>query len=185
MFNFQEEFILNSFTFKNWPNNSSGQVCRYDTEPFDSVPVPRVIEFEPNKRTYKVLGCFCSVNCSKAFTMRLPSCTIDDIILQEHLAIHYFHAKNIKPALDVKWLKKFGGSMNIAEFRQADTNVSMVLPKIRSQQVEIPTSVYAKKDLKAEACIFGKCMQDDEVLDTTSNRPCVQKIGLQEFLVES
>ena len=48
MFSFQEPFQINSSTIQNWPTETE-QACEYDGETFDTIPIPRVIDFDPNK----------------------------------------------------------------------------------------------------------------------------------------
>lgn len=177
---FQQPFTLNSFTYKEWPT-STKFVCDYDGEPFTTMPIPRVMHYDPNLASYTVMGNFCSVNCAKAYMLRLPTCTIDDIIVQEHLANHYFQIKCCKPAQNLSLLKKYGGTLSITQWRKKNIHPqSFKAPKHKSKKVEIPTSVY-KKDIKAEAMIFGKCVHNDTTIKKQPTDPVTY--GLQKFLV--
>lgn len=175
----QKPFELNSHTFEKWPKITK-QACEYDGETFDSIPIPRVISYDCIRKTYSVIGCFCSNNCAKSFMLNSPSITIDDVIVQEHMAITFFNTYDVKPAKSLYFLKKFGGKLNITQWRAQNKLIhNLNKPKIESKKnIEIPNIIY-EKDIKAEAMIFGKCVKQEEEKSKSST----MAYGLQKYLV--
>lgn len=178
MFSFREPFELNKLTFSAWPLRSQ-QACEYDGEYFDTVPIPRVLSYNSNKQSFLVSGCFCSVNCCKAFTLRLPHCTIDDMVLNEHISMVYFHVSRAKPAHSLYKLKKHGGELDIEEWRKSFACVHKLKNSktASKKQTELPHKIYTK-NVKAEALIFGRCNNEE---DTKTGK---QTYGLQQYLID-
>ena len=102
-----------------WPTKTH-IVCRYEGEPFDSIPIPLPVKFDEEKNAYTCFGIFCSAACVKAFMTSCPvySNAICMIWLKKIMCEVFNDFDDITEAPPVDVLIKHGGDMTIVQFRQ-------------------------------------------------------------------
>ena len=113
--------LLGAHTTKDtWPSSTS--VCCWNcTEPFDGIPlaIPGGLE-KHTKRLKDCTGVFCSFNCMRRWILnsnRHTSWEQMQLITYMHKVI-VGHTVSIPPAASPHVLKKFGGYMDIDEYRK-------------------------------------------------------------------
>lgn len=112
----EKEFVLEEFR-KNWPKETNIK-CWWCTHNFNGIPFPLPIYYSPNKKKFKVVGCFCSPNCALAYNKGKDKYLIvyfTKMIINELEDKRYI--EDIKSAPHWKTLKEYGGILNIEEFR--------------------------------------------------------------------
>ena len=94
-------------------------VCRYDGEPFESVPIPLPIDYNTETNTYSCYGIFCSAACVKAFMENNPvySNALSMIWLKKIMCEVFDDYDDIIEAPPVDLLIKHGGELTIEQFR--------------------------------------------------------------------
>ena len=103
-----------------WPKQTSLS-CWHDGHKFTTVPIPLVQHHDIERNIYQVYGVFCSVNCAKAYIIEHESHITNVRMLMFNHMIHEVFHKCIPctPAPPRVRLQKFGGDLNITEFRKA------------------------------------------------------------------
>lgn len=107
--------------------------CWWCTERFDTLPCFIPERYRDGK--FYVYGCFCSFNCAKRYNLELNDykvCDRDSLLNKLYMQIF----DNITPQINLagprESLKKFGGTLNIDEFRQnavtVNKEVRLLLP---------------------------------------------------------
>jgi hypothetical protein len=136
--------------------------CYYDTEQFESSPIGIPIKYIPNNKIFSVDGIFCSFNCCLSYIKQHSS----DDLYRESISLLYILYENligssipkIHPSPDWKLLKKFGGPLDINEFRkslnssifrdlkQHDENIVCQIPVLHLyEQINIPIQLKSNK----------------------------------------
>jgi len=102
-----------------WPM-CTDLVCRYDGEPFASIPLPLPIEYDAETNTYVCYGVFCSAACVKAFMESNPvySNALSMIWLKKIMCEIFGDFDDIVEAPPVELLLKHGGELTIEQFRK-------------------------------------------------------------------
>lgn len=141
------------------PYQPTGICCWWDTEAFSTTPC--AIPLSRSNDGYKMHGVFCSHNCACAYLFNEPevkdkmwsSYSLLNTICKKVYGPDY---KKVQMAPPRQSLKKFGGHMDIQEFRQAARGnstafklllppMTMVIPQleavpIKSESSEIPVN---------------------------------------------
>jgi len=118
--------LLSKNNVLNWPD-STNICCWYDTEQFDTPPIPCPFSYETSTDTFTVAGCFCSWNCSYSYFKKN--------VIDKFDLFSFFYRRvtgdttynlNIKDALPILSLNKFGGIYPIKTYREKsiDQNLS-------------------------------------------------------------
>jgi hypothetical protein len=99
-------------------------VCWWCCHPFDDYPVCAPEKYDGLTDIFKVKGCFCSFNCSKAFMKneRNPSIYLCNSYTKKLLG----YIPDITPAPSRYVLKMFGGPLSIEEYRSTFTGLNTV-----------------------------------------------------------
>jgi hypothetical protein len=102
-----------------WPQQTT-VVCRYDGEPFDSIPIPLPIDHNNENNTYVCYGIFCSAACVKAFMENNPvySNALSMIWLKKIMCEVFGDFDDIVEAPPIDLLIKNGGELTIEQFRK-------------------------------------------------------------------
>lgn len=98
-----------------WPTKTDVH-CWYCSHQFDGVPVSIPVDFKDD--WWSVRGVFCSFSCAKSFIVR--NCQGDYrqlMLLNSFASICFNRKKEITMSPPFHVLKKFGGCMEIEEFR--------------------------------------------------------------------
>tara|TARA_B110000090_G_scaffold206165_1_gene255124 strand:+ start:2175 stop:3152 length:978 start_codon:yes stop_codon:yes gene_type:complete len=109
-----------------WPQTTD-VFCWHDGEPFDTVPICIPHCIDSRTKRYAVYGCFCSLNCAlKYMHERDPFDSGNSGMHLRHLARTVFGVQidigdRLTQAPDAFFLKKFGGHLDIDEFRTKST----------------------------------------------------------------
>jgi hypothetical protein len=103
---------------KEWPMTTD-IVCRYDGEPFSSIPIPLPIDYNTETNTYSCYGIFCSAACVKAFMENNPvySNALSMIWLKKIMCEIFNDFEDIIEAPPIDLLMKHGGDLTIEQFR--------------------------------------------------------------------
>lgn len=103
---------------KEWPLTTN-VACRYDGEPFESIPIPLPIDYNTETNTYSCYGIFCSAACVKAFMENNPvySNALSMIWLKKIMCEVFDDFDDIIEAPPVDLLIKHGGELTIEQFR--------------------------------------------------------------------
>lgn len=103
---------------REWPMTTN-IVCRYDGEPFSSIPIPLPIEYNTETNTYSCYGIFCSAACVKAFMESNPvySNALSMIWLKKIMCEVFNDFDDIIEAPPIDLLIKHGGDLTIEQFR--------------------------------------------------------------------
>ena len=116
-------------------------VCWWDTHNFDTIPW-----FLPDRycnNTFYVFGCFCSPNCALAYNLNMNDSRIHiRTSLLKKLDSYIYDkselSENITASFKPEILKKFGGPMDIVEYR---SNTSLLKKEIK---INIPPIIHIK-----------------------------------------
>jgi hypothetical protein len=114
-------FIHPLFTGQNeWPKETKIH-CYYDGEPFTGIPIPLPLNYIPEKNRYMCYGIFCSASCAKAYMDTNPvySNSLSMIWLKKIMCEVFGDYTDITAAPPKELLIKYGGELNIEEFRSA------------------------------------------------------------------
>lgn len=124
-------------------NVKTNVACWNCCHTFESYPICAPVSYNPFKDIFKVTGCFCSFNCSKAYIMselrykniHLHSQLIKRIMKEMH---------SVKPSPPKTVLKLFGGPLTIEEYRETFTTLNTV-DTIVSPMIFMPMQIEHKK----------------------------------------
>ncbi len=110
--------------------------CWWCTEKFDTMPCFIPIKF--HNKNFHVFGCFCSYSCAAAYNMNMN----DYKIWERHTLLKKLYNKinnnndEIVVAPPKETLKKFGGTLDINEFRNKNNSIdktyNIILPPLTS-----------------------------------------------------
>lgn len=116
--------------------------CWWCCHQFDTYPVCSPLKYDGKKDIFTVIGCFCSFNCSKSFSMTEYNCRYElNSYLYKRIMKQY---KDIKKAPCKSVLKMFGGPLSINEYRETFDTLSEV--KINKYpMVYMPNQIQYKK----------------------------------------
>ena len=103
---------------REWPHQTN-VVCRYDGEPFESIPIPLPVEHNTETNTYSCYGIFCSAACVKAFMENNPvySNALSMIWLKKIMCEIFGDFDDIVESPPIDLLIKHGGELTIEQFR--------------------------------------------------------------------
>ena len=112
-----------------WPSRTS-ICCYYDTFPFSSFPIPLPESYDPQTNTYHCgVGVFCSGSCAKAYLAHHPRHdNAIRLMLLNQLLMDLFQVDNVYESPPISLLKRFGGSLEINEFRQMSSHYMSIVP---------------------------------------------------------
>jgi hypothetical protein len=112
-----------------WPEKTH-IVCRYDEEPFDTIPIPLPIDYDSQSNTYTCYGLFCSASCVKAFMETVPvyNNALSIIWLKKIMCEVFGDFEDIIEAPPKDLLIKHGGELNIQQFRAFGKQKTRILP---------------------------------------------------------
>ena len=111
-----------------WPLKTH-VVCRYDGEPFETIPIPLPIGFDDDRNIYTCYGIFCSAACVKAFMENNPvySNALSMIWLKKIMCEVFGDFDDVVEAPPIELLTKHGGNLNIEEFRKFGKQKTRIL----------------------------------------------------------
>lgn len=137
--------------------------CWWCCYQFDTYPICAPTSFDHKKKCFKVIGCFCSFNCSKAYLEDLHNKKQYDFSLNSFLYKQLTGSlKHIKRAPPRTVLKFFGGPLDISEFRNSFDTLDTI--KVNTYPlIYIPTQIQYHKI-------------DDEI-NTSIDRISISKVG--------
>lgn len=127
-------------------------LCWWCCHSFDTYPVCAPINYDTKNKQFKVIGCFCSFNCSKAYLIKELN--------KAYYAYNTFlykqltgKLKNINAAPARSVLNSFGGPLTIEEFRYTFDTLSYIKSNIYPL-VYMPTQIeYHKIDKEIQESI--------------------------------
>ena len=93
--------------------------CWWCCHSFDTYPLSAPCYYDSVKKIFKVIGCFCSFNCVKAYIVKDTRYDPGLVLLMRKMLIKDCLIKNIKVAPSRYILKKFGGPISIGEYRSS------------------------------------------------------------------
>lgn len=143
-----------------WPLKTDVH-CWWCIHSFDTTPCPMVHRVVDRNNTMQVSGIFCSWNCAKAYILKNKKSNVTPLLNQTRLIQKiYNETLSIKPAPSIHaYLKQFGGTMTIEEYRSkfithiCDSNK----PKVKDNIKNI-NFIKVNEDQKAHYCyekVFG------------------------------
>ena len=91
--------------------------CWWCCHRFDTYPVSMPVRFDPNTEIFKVKGCFCSFNCVKSYSF--SNKVRDGGLISLLYKFLNGTLKTISRAPPKEILKKFGGSIDINDYRSS------------------------------------------------------------------
>lgn len=153
--------------------------CWHCTEKFDTPPCILPDKFVND--IYYVYGCFCTWNCVAAYNLSLDDYRVwDRYSLIKKICKKYYDIDDIVPAPPKEFLKKFGGNMNIEEYRNLsiknDKEFRFILPPMKSI---IPLIEQISKDTSMLSKIKSSGLGDNLVLKRSKPLPNA-KVGFFE-----
>jgi len=98
--------------------------CWWCCHTFDNLPVCAPLDYDGRYSFFKVVGCFCSFNCSKAYIMKefkSDTSMISFLFKKLNSKMEY-----IEPAPPRIVLKMFGGDISIEEYRESFHSLSKI-----------------------------------------------------------
>jgi len=112
-----------------WPSRTS-ICCYYDTFPFSSFPIPLPDSYDTQTKTYHCgVGVFCSGSCAKAYLAHHPRHdNAIRLMLLNQLLMELFHVDHVNESPPISLLKRFGGTLDIDEFRQMSLHYTTIIP---------------------------------------------------------
>ena len=129
---YEERSVFFAHPFYNgeteWPMKTH-IVCRYDGEPFDTIPIPLPIGFNDEKNIYTCYGVFCSAACVKAFMENNPvySNALSMMWLKKIMCEVFGDFEDIVEAPPIELLIKHGGNLDILQFRKFGKQKTRIL----------------------------------------------------------
>ena len=170
---FSHTLTLDAQPLPTWPERTD-ICCWHCCHTFETVPisVPRTLSQSDKSTYYEVYGVFCSVNCAKKFVLERGTYDQQQVLLQLNemcCAVFgipgdsVFSAKEAPPRY---FLKMFGGSMSIEEFRVTSltTRTTLVMPPFVSHAMVLesrappPTEVAFTPSIEVESLREGQHM---------------------------
>lgn len=110
--------LPNFLNSNNWPLKTNIH-CWWCCFPFESTPIPIPTFYNKSNETFKVFGCFCSINCAYSFSLNSEK-KIDISLLKFMFnQITCSKIKILKKAPPREALNIFGGPLNISQFRDS------------------------------------------------------------------
>lgn len=113
--------------------NTTDVWCWWCCHPFDGIPRFMPTKYDSIRKRYKVMGNFCSWQCTKAFMYFDNNYSITNNMNLLTKLIKDIHGKTISlscaPPKSI--LKNFGGKMSIEEFRSIDKNTYFEINKTK------------------------------------------------------
>lgn len=133
--------------------------CWWCCHQFDDFPVCAPVKYDTLKEIFKVKGCFCSFNCSKAYMMneRNPSTYLTSCYTKRLLG----YIPDVSPAPSRYVLKMFGGPLSIEEYRSTFTKMSSVSFNIYPM-VYFPTQVEFRNKRQGPVNDFSSMSRKEE-----------------------
>lgn len=144
-----------------WPQKTS-ICCWWCRHPFETVPVPLPIRYDPRLDAFFTKGMFCSWSCAKAFNWS-QNADMDAGLRSELLfLLKKRTTRNMHPiTVAVHWskLKMFGGHLSIEDFRKnLDTVDCPMSSKIVSSDLTtsvIPLNMREIKNMNSASAIYS------------------------------
>lgn len=104
-------------------------VCRYDGEPFDSIPIPLPVGFDCDTNTYTCYGVFCSASCVKAYMENNVtfSNALSMIWLKKLMCEVFGDFGDIVESPPIDLLQKHGGELTIEQFRKFGKQMTRII----------------------------------------------------------
>lgn len=114
-------------TKENWPVDSD-ICCWWCCHPFSTVPIPAVKGYDDRRDSFALQGVFCSWSCAKAYLMDSGSrdWSRNTMYLCQLRRRVEGKLMPITPAPNRFFLKMFGGTMSIEEFRACGDSSTVV-----------------------------------------------------------
>ena len=134
----------NNFLF----NTRTNLCCWWCTYPFDTYPVYLPTKFDHKKEIFHVKGVFCSFECSLSYSMKIERNNNSFLINFLHKRI--LNSKgigNIRCAPPKEILEKFGGPINIKEFRSNNHTIEYTLDYFPVKFIPLQIGVKRINDL--------------------------------------
>lgn len=112
--------------------SAAASVCWHDTYPLDPnnaiVGIPMSHDFD--KKSYSVYGIFCSIECAAGYLLEHRDWNVDEqMVLLHRMAHEVFHIPEniiVHPAPPAWDLTRFGGDLDIYEFRETYCSVGTI-----------------------------------------------------------
>ena len=146
--------------FSTWPEKTD-IACWHCCENFDTQPIPSVRRYDDKKNIFYVYGIFCSLNCVKAYLIEVESSisTIRLLYFTQMCILVYNIHDSVPPALPRIRLIKFGGDLDIIEFRKLHVTIqcaireppfiiSALLMEQHQTNFEAPTNEIVTKEVQ-------------------------------------
>lgn len=157
--NVEENLLLKDF-ISSWPHKTD-VCCWWCCHEFDNVPLSIPLYMD-SKKMYKCFGIFCSFNCMLAYNIQYNTTSKSNIMyLHYHLTGNMNF--NIIPSSERYVLKKFGGEIDIEEFRKQQK-----IYKI------LKYPMYACKTFYEETCV--KEFKKNNKLNIVKNKQSISNI---------
>lgn len=115
--------------------------CWWCCHQFDTYPVCAPVKYNESKDIFRVVGCFCSFNCAKSYSMQNKRCISLNSFLYKRIMgkLEY-----VKPAPSKTVLNMFGGPLTIEEYRSTFNTLSTINSNV-FPMVFFPTQVEYNK----------------------------------------
>lgn len=130
-------------TAKQILTSKTNVACWYCCHQFDTYPICAPVNFNYTKNVFKVVGCFCSFNCSKAY--------ISSEFKGKYIHLNSFLLKRLKKQYEKitqsppkTVLKMFGGPLTIEEYRKTFTTIDSVNINV-FPMIFVPTQIEHRK----------------------------------------
>lgn len=148
--------------------------CWNDTEPINGIPFPMPWRKQGSTGKYYVFGLFCCPGCARKYNRETSttSCiSMRDLLIMEMARKYYGYIqsklRSFPLAADRRALKKFGGILDIVEYRRlagyrSDTRIEILLPlemlpmtfverAVQNSRYEVDTGVATTADIPKKA----------------------------------
>jgi hypothetical protein len=145
--------------------------CWWCCHQFDTYPVGAPVKYDEKKDIFKVVGCFCSFNCAKSFSMYedRKRCISHNAFLYKKIVgkLEY-----VKPAPPRTVLQMFGGPISIEEYRSTFNTLSTININVFPMVFSPTQIVYNKIDdsFKIHRNSVNKTALDRRSIDIANNR---------------
>lgn len=143
--------------------------CWWCCHQFDAYPVCAPMKYNDNKDIFTVVGCFCSFNCAKSYSIQDRRSISLNSFLYKRITGKLEH---VKPAPPKTVLQMFGGPLSIEEYRSTFNTLSTVNINV-FPMVFAPTQVeYNKIDdsFQKYRSSISKTVLDKRSVDNATNR---------------
>lgn len=143
--------------------------CWWCCHQFDGYPVCAPIKYNEHKDIFSVVGCFCSFNCAKAYSIQDKRSISLNSFLYKRVTSKLDY---IKPAPPKTVLHMFGGPLSIEEYRSTFNTLSTININV-FPMVFAPTQVeYNKVDdsFQKHRSSISKNILDKRAVDNAINR---------------